>query len=319
MLGDVVKQDLRDVMVDSFISLARAGMNIAVLVSDSTSTAKISPFMERFPDRLINVGIAEQSLVGTAAGMALGGFVAVTANAAPFLVHRANEQVKNDVCYSNTNVKLMGLNAGVCYGALASTHHAIDDVSIIRGFGNIQIFAPSDGIEAKQIFTYALNYVGPVYIRMDSAKLPNIHNEKYVFCAGLPDVLYYGDDITIFAMGSTTHEAVAARKLLEKDEISAEIVNLPSIRPLERKAIAKSLTKTGLAITVEEHSQHGGIGSLVSEIIAEEGVQCRLKRLGFPEGQFAVSGPRNEMRKHIGIDAASVARTAMEMSRERGH
>lgn len=315
MLEVVAKQDLREVMVDSFISLAQAGMKIAVLVSDSTSTAKISSFKEQFPDRLINVGIAEQSLIGTAAGMALGGFVAVTANAAPFLVHRANEQVQNDVCYSNTNVKLMGLNAGICYGALGSTHHATDDVSIMRGFGNIQIFAPSDGVEAKQIFAYALKYVGPVYIRMDSAKLPDIHDDKYVFHPGQPDVLYHGDDITIFAMGSTAHEAVAARKLLEKDGVSAEIISLPSIRPLERKKIVESLTKTGRAITVEEHSQHGGIGSLVSEIIAEEGIECRLKRLGFPEGQFAVSGPRNEMREHIGINAASVARTAKEMTR----
>ena len=132
MIGNTRAQDLRNVMVDSFISAVQEGMNIAVVVSDSTSTAKIAPFRDKFPERLINVGIAEQNLVGTAAGMALGGYVAVTANAAPFLVHRANEQVKNDVCYSKTNVKLMGLSAGVCYGALASTHHAIDDVSIMR-------------------------------------------------------------------------------------------------------------------------------------------------------------------------------------------
>lgn len=310
MLEDVKKQDLRDVMVDSLISSTQAGKNIAVLVSDSTSTAKISPFKEQFPDRLINVGIAEQSLIGTAAGMALGGFVTVTANAAPFLVHRANEQVQNDICYSNTNVKLMGLNAGVCYGALASTHHATDDISIMRGFGNIQIFAPADGIEAKQIFEYALNYVGPVYIRLDSAKLPDIHDANYRFRPGQADVLYVGDDITILAMGSTTHEVVAAKKLLEQDGVSAEIISLPSIRPLDRKLIVESLAKTGNAITVEEHSQHGGIGSLVSEIIAEEGLQCRIKRLGFAEGHFAVSGPRNEMREYIGIDAASIAQTA---------
>lgn len=314
MLGDTVTKDLREEMVDSLISMTEDGMNIAVLVSDSTSTAKISPFQKRFPGKLINVGIAEQSLVGTAAGMALSGFVAVTANAAPFLVHRANEQVKNDICYSNTNVKLMGLNAGVCYGPLASTHHAIDDVSIMRGFGNILIFAPSDCVEAKQIFAYALNYVGPVYIRMDSAKFPHIHDEKYIFRPGQADVLYHGDDITIFAMGSTTHEAVAARKLLEKEGISAEIINLPSIRPLDPNKIVESLCKTGLAITVEEHSQHGGIGSLISEIIAEHGIHCRLKRLGFPEGEFAVSGPRAQMRKYIGIDAVSIAQTAVEMT-----
>lgn len=316
MVDEGGKQDLREAMVESLLASAREGVNIAVLVSDSTSTAKIAPFKEQFPDRLINVGIAEQNLVGTAAGMALGGYVAVTANAAPFLVHRANEQVKNDICYSNTNVKLMGLSAGVCYGGLASTHHAIDDVSIMRGFGNIQIFAPSDSIETRHILDYALNYVGPVYIRMDSAQLPIIHDETYVFYPGQPDIMHDGDDISIFAMGSTAHEAVAAGTLLEKEGISAEIVNLPSIRPLEPKRITDSLSRTGLAITVEEHSQHGGIGSLISEIIAENGIQCRLKRLGFPEGEFAVSGPRSEMRQHIGIDAAGIALTAVEMARE---
>jgi transketolase len=264
---------------------------------------------------LINVGIAEQSLIGTAAGMALGGYVAVTANAAPFLVHRANEQVQNDICYSNTNVKLMGLNAGVCYGPLASTHHATDDISIMRGFGNIQIFAPSDGVEARQIFEYALNYVGPVYIRLDSAKLPVIHNEEYIFSPGQPDMIHSGDDMTIIAMGSTAHEAVAARELLEKEGIHAEVMCLPSIRPLKRKMVIESLSKTGMAITVEEHSLHGGIGSLVSEIVAEEGIQCKVRRLGFPEGKFAISGPRNEMRAHIGIDATGIARHALEMKK----
>ncbi|THB81711.1 MAG: transketolase family protein [Desulfobacteraceae bacterium] len=316
MLETAVKQDLRDVMVDSLVDAARKDKNIAVLVSDSTSTAKIAPFKEQFPDRLINVGIAEQGLVGTAAGMALGGFVSVTANAACFLVHRANEQVKNDICYSNTNVKLMGLNAGVCYGALASTHHAIDDVSIMRGFGNIQIFAPCDGVEARQIFDYAFNYEGPVYIRMDSAKLPDLHDDSYSFCPGHPDVIRQGEDITILAMGSTVHEAVAAGRLLDIKGIRAQVVSLPSIRPLERDVLAQVLSKTARAITVEEHSRHGGIGSLVCETIAEKGINCRVKRLGFAEGRFAVSGPRDQMRKYIGIDAEGVAATAVDMCSE---
>ena len=312
MLENAVKQDLRDVMVDCLMAAAGKNRTLVVLVSDSTSTAKIAPFKERFPDRLVNVGIAEQSLVGTAAGMALGGFTAVTANAAAFLVHRANEQVKNDVCYSDTNVKLVGLNAGVCYGALASTHHAIDDVSIMRGFGNIRIFAPCDGIEAAQVFAHALDIEGPVYIRMDSAKLPDLHDSSYTFTPGQPDLLRQGSDISILAMGSTVHEAVSASLILENQGISARVINLPSIRPLDREALAGALSGTGLALTVEEHSQHGGIGSLVSETIAEGGLNCRVKRLGFVEGQFAVSGPRDQMRKHIGIDAEGVAATAME-------
>ncbi len=306
-------KDLRDVMVETFISAADEGVNLAVLVSDSTSTAKISPFKERFPDRLVNVGIAEQSLVGTAAGMALGGFVAVTTNAAPFLVHRANEQVKNDICYTNTNVKLVGLNAGVCYGALASTHHAIDDVSIMRGFGNIHIFAPSDPLEAEQIFRHALAYDGPVYIRMDSAKFPMLHDESYRFEPGKVDVLRQGGDLSLIAMGSTVHEAVAAADELSEKGIEADVLNISSVRPLDSKTILGSLSKTGCGITVEEHSLHGGIGSLASELVAETGISCRIKRLGFVEGKFAIPGPRNEMRAHVGIDAQGIVRTSMEM------
>ncbi|MFQ6116559.1 MAG: transketolase family protein, partial [bacterium] len=154
------KIDLRTVMVQTFMDAVEDDVNLVVVVSDSTSTSKIAPFMEKYPERLINVGIAEQNLVGIATGLSLGGYIAVTANAACFLVARANEQIKNDVCYSNSNVKLVGLNAGVSYGALASTHHAIDDISIMRGLGNIQILAPSDPIETNQIFRYAFDYEG---------------------------------------------------------------------------------------------------------------------------------------------------------------
>jgi transketolase len=297
-------------MVNTLIKAVDGGVNLVALVSDSTSTAKIAPFKERHPDRLVNVGIAEQSLVGTAAGLALGGFVAVTANAAPFLVHRANEQVKNDVCYTNSNVKLVGLNAGVCYGPLASTHHAIDDISIMLGFGNILILAPSDPLEAEQIFTFAIDYDGPVYIRMDSAKFPPLHQGDYRFEPGKADVLQSGEDISIFAVGSTVHEAVAAGHALEAEGISAEVVNLSSIRPLDRRGILQSLRKTGLALTVEEHSLHGGVGSIVSAITADEGLACRVKRLGFAEGRFPVPGPRSEMRAHVGIDAPGIADAA---------
>ncbi|MGB8226957.1 MAG: transketolase C-terminal domain-containing protein, partial [Sedimentisphaerales bacterium] len=222
--------DLRDVMVQSFIQAVQDGVNLVVLVSDSASTSKIAPFQEKYPDRLVNVGIAEQNLVGMAAGLSLGGYVAVTANAACFLVARANEQVKNDVCYSETNVKLMGLNAGVSYGPLASTHHAIDDISIMRGLGNIIILAPSDPVEAEKIFKFALNYVGPVYIRMDSAKFPVLHSSDYKFELGKVDVLMPGDDVSIFAMGSVVHEAYAAAQALKADSINAEVINVSSIR-----------------------------------------------------------------------------------------
>lgn len=307
------KIGLRETMVQTFIEAVEENINLVVLVSDSTSTSKIAPFQERYPDRLINVGIAEQNLVGVAAGLSLGGYVAVTTNAAPFLVARSNEQIKNDVCYSNTNVKLVGLNAGVCYGALASTHHAIDDISIMRGLGNILILAPADPVETKKIFRFALEYEGPVYIRMDSDKFPILHEEDYQFEPGKIDVLQTGDDVTIAAVGSTVYEAVAAAQELKTLSISTEVLNLSSIRPLNKQGIIESLQKTKRVITVEEHSLHGGLGSLIAEIIADEGLEVYYKRLGIPEGQFSKAGPRSEIRAFYNIDKDGIVETAKKI------
>jgi transketolase len=304
------KKDLRDIMVQTLMQSVEDDMNIVVLVSDSTSTSKIAPFQERYPQRLINVGIAEQNMIGVAVGFSLGGYIAVTANAAPFLVARANEQVKNDVCYSATNVKLVGLNAGVAYGPLASTHHAIDDISIMRGLGNILILAPADPIETEHIFRFALEYQGSVYIRLDNMKFPVLHSKEYQFELGKVDVLQTGDDITIAAVGSVVYEAVAAAQELKTLSIDAEVLNISSIRPLNKQRIIESLQKTKRVITVEEHSLHGGLGSLVAEIIADEGLEAQYKRLGIPEGQFSKAGPRNEIRAFYNIDKNGIVETA---------
>ena len=307
--------DLRTVMVQCLIDAVESGVNVAVVVSDSTSTSKIAPFAERFPERLINVGIAEQNLVGIATGLSLGGYVAVTANAACFLVARANEQVKNDVCYSQTNVKLVGLNGGVCYGPLASTHHAIDDISIMRGLGNILILAPADPIETRRIFEFALGYIGPVYIRMDNAKFPILYEEDYQFTPGKASVLREGSDISIFALGSVVHEAYEAARVLEGMSIDAEVVNVSSIRPVDRDKIIESVLKTRKIITVEEHTVNGGLGSLVCEIIAEEGLDAEVVRLGITEGQFAKAGPRDQIRAYYKIDKDGIVETAMRLAR----
>jgi len=300
--------DLRQSMIDSFFTAVEDGVNLAVVVSDSTSTAKLAPFMAKHPERVINVGIAEQSLVGVATGLSLGGYVPVTANAAPFLVARANEQVKNDVCYSNTNVKLVGLNAGFAYGPLGSTHHAIDDVSIMRGLGNILILAPSDAVEARQMFAFAFAHEGPVYIRLDNAKFPVLHGQDYRFRPGQPDRLRNGQAVTLFALGSVVHEAVSAADALAAKGIDAGVVSLPSIRPLDRPAVCQALRATPLAVSVEEHSVHGGLGSILAEVIAEESLGTRLVRLGIPEGQFAKTGPRSDLRAYYGIDCAGILR-----------
>ncbi|MBU5384373.1 transketolase family protein [Citrobacter cronae] len=306
-------EHLANVMVQAFIDAVENGVDLVPVVADSTSTAKIAPFIKQFPGRLVNVGIAEQSMVGTAAGLALSGKVAVTCNAAPFLISRANEQIKVDVCYNNTNVKLFGLNAGASYGPLASTHHSIDDIAIMRGFGNIQIFAPSSPRECRQIIDYALGYQGPVYIRLDGKALPELHDENYRFVPGAVLTLREGGAVALMATGSTVHEIVDAAALLADVGIQAKVVSVPSIRPCDTKALLSALQGCKAVITVEEHNINGGLGSLVAEVLAEAGMGAILKRLGIQDGEFAAAADRGWLRQYHGFDAAAIAALAREL------
>jgi transketolase len=300
--------DLRDGAVNAISRLTAAGQDIIVMVADSTSTSKIGPYLESYPDRVINVGIAEQNMVGMAAGLALGGHIVFTANAAPFLVGRANEQVKNDVCYSATNVKMLGLNAGVAYGPLASTHHAIDDLSIMSGFGNVQIFAPCDEAEVAQMIDYAASVEGPVYIRLDNAKFPVVHDASYRFLPGRPDVLIEGSKVAVIALGSVVGEALDASEALQKEGVvNPTLVNLSSLRPLDQDALASIIERHETIVTVEEHSLHGGIGATVALLMARRQIGRPLTTLGITEGEFAKYGTRKGIRKHYGIDAAGIA------------
>lgn len=311
-------QHLATVMVDTLIAAVERGLDVVPVVADSTSTAKIAPFIKAFPGRLVNVGIAEQVLVGTAAGLAIGGKIAVTCNAAPFLISRANEQVKVDVCYNNTNVKLFGLNAGASYGPLASTHHSIDDLAIMRGFGNIQIFAPSCPVECRQIIDYALEYQGPVYIRLDGKALPQLHDENYHFVPGAIDLLSAGSDIALVATGSTVHEIVDAAVALAAQGISAAVISVPSIRPCDTQQLRELLQRCPAVISVEEHNINGGVGSLVAEVLAEGGCGIPLLRLGITDGDYAIAADRADMRARHEIDAAGIVRHALSICKGQG-
>lgn len=306
-------EHLANVMVQAFIDAVENGVDLVPVVADSTSTAKIAPFIKQFPDRLVNVGIAEQSMVGMAAGLALGGKVAVTCNAAPFLISRANEQIKVDVCYNNTNVKLFGLNAGASYGPLASTHHAIDDLAVMRGFGNIEIYAPSSPRECRQIIDYALQHQGPVYIRLDGKALPELYAENYRFVPGAVNTLREGYDLALVATGSTVHEIVEAAQTLAESGIQAQVVSVPSIRPCDTPALLAALKGCNAVITVEEHNVNGGLGSLVAEVMAEAGIGIPLKRLGIPDGEYAAAADRGWMRQHHGFDAQAIIALAKTM------
>ncbi len=294
-------QDLRDAVVSTLIDQQELGANLSVMVADSTSTSKIGPFEKAYPDRVINVGIAEQNMVGMAAGVALSGHVVFTANAAPFLFARSNEQMKNDVCYSETNVKMLGLNAGFAYGPLGATHHCTNDIAIARTLGNLQVFAPADASQAEAIVKHAIKHKGPVYIRMDSDKLPVLHDD-YHFIPGEPDVLAQGRDVVVFTLGTLAHEALAARD----HGCNPTVVSLPSLWPLDELAVVELIKSHKKVITMEEHALSGGLGTIIGELILKHRLTQPLQAFGIPAYEFTHSSSRATLRRQFSIDTAGL-------------
>ena len=266
-------KSIRESQVEEYISLVEQGINLIYLVSDSISTSKVIPFAEKFPERLVNVGIAEQNLIGIATGLSNGGFIPVTGNATPFLISRSNEQLKVDASYSNTNIKVNGLHAGFSYGTDGVTHHEVNDISTVRGFPSFDIFAPIGPDDCRLITRHSvLERKGPTYISLNTGKYPSICPTVHKFIPGEPLQFENGNDFTIIALGTAIHDVLEAyEKIRFKGIGSADIFAINSIRPFHPELLVDSLKKTGRVITVEQHSTHGGIGSKVSELIADEG------------------------------------------------
>jgi transketolase len=307
------REDLRDVQINTYIELVQQGADILYLVSDSVSTSKVKPFRERFPNRVVNTGIAEQNLMGIAAGLANGGIIPVTGNAAPFLISRSNEQLKVDISYSQSNVKVNAMHAGFSYGTDGVTHHEVNDISVIRGMPGFELYAPCDPRECVQMTRYGvLERNGPVYTSLNTGKFPLITPEDYVFKPGMPVQFSEGKDITVVALGSAVHDALEAAGRLA-GRVSCAVFAISSIRPFFPATIADSIRRTGLALTVEQHSTHGGAGSLVAELIAENGIGAKLKRLGIPEGSFTKNWQAGENKRFFKLDADGIAETIQGM------
>jgi len=277
------------------------------------STSRVKPFKELFPERVINVGIAEQNMMGMAAGMANGGVIPVTGNATPFLISRSNEQLKVDISYARSNVKVNGMHAGFSYGTDGITHHELNDIGFIRGMPGFEIYSPCDPEEARQITNYGvLKRNGPVYTSLNTGKFPVITPSNHVFIPGVPLQFSDGKDITIIALGSAVHDILDAVEKL-KGRFSCAVFAVSSIRPFSPAMIIDSIRQTGLALSVEQHSTHGGVGSLIAELIAENGLGAKLKRLGVPEGIFSKNWTQADNKIHFKLDSIGITETIREM------
>jgi transketolase len=295
--------DCRDSFAATIEALAEADPRIVTVVSDSVGSSKLGGFRTKFPDRMINVGIAEQTLVAVGAGLANGGKVPFVSAASCFITGRALEQVKADIAYSNVNVKLIGQSSGVAYGELGPTHHSIEDLAWLRLFNNLTLIVPADPWQTEQAIRAAAAMDGPVFVRVSRMPVPALERSNAVFEIGKAEVLAEGDDAAIIANGTMVHRAVAAAKLLAAEGIKARVINMATVNPLDEPAILAA-AETGAIVTVEEHSVRGGLGGAIAEVVtAHEPVPMRI--MGFPG--FVPTGSAEWLMEHFGLNEAGIA------------
>lgn len=302
----------RQVICDTLIQYGKEDENILVLTSDSRGSASMNEFAKVLPAQLVEVGIAEQDLVGISAGLATCGKKPYVASPACFLTMRSIEQIKVDVAYSKTNVKLIGISGGVSYGALGMSHHSLQDIAVMRAIPGIAIILPADRIETRKMMEALLKYEGPAYIRIGRNPVEDVYlNEDYEYEIGKAVTLRYGEDITIIATGETVKAAVDASDTLKSEGISCRVINMHTIKPLDEEIIMKAAKETSHIITIEEHSIFGGLGAAVAEVVVQNN-PIQVKIIGIPD-EPAIAGTGAEIFEYYGITASNLCECSRRM------
>ncbi|NPA36428.1 MAG: transketolase family protein [Chlorobi bacterium] len=288
--------------------------NLVGLTADLSKSTKIGLFEEKFPERFINTGIAEQNLFGIAAGMAKTGLLPVVSTMSAFASMRAAEQVRTDICYQNLNVKIIATHGGVSFASAGTTHHATEDIAIMRSFANMTVIVPADGIETANAVRAAMEYEGPVYIRIGRGFEPTYYDkEEYGFQIGKAVDVRDGTDITIIAMGITVLQAAEAADFLAiNDGLSVRVINMHTIKPIDKDAIMKAVTETRRIVTVEEHNIIGGLGTAVADVIAESGKGCAFTKIGLKD-EFAEIGYPEDLYSYYKLDADGIIEKVREI------
>jgi transketolase len=295
-----------EVFAAALLELAREDPDLLVVTSDSRGSAKLAPFAKGVPGQIVEVGIAEQNLVGVAAGLAVAGKRVFAVSPACFLTARSLEQIKNDLCYSDRPVKAVGISAGVSYGALGTTHHSLHDFAVLRAIHNITIVAPADNFETREAVRAAAQATTPVYLRFGKKRMPHLPRVEPGFELGRASLIREGTDLTFLACGETVAPAYEAAELLAKEGVRCRVLSLHTIKPLDAAAVCKAATETGVVITVEEHSVNGGLGEACAGLLYQEGIQTRFKIAGLLD-EHTVTGSQEEIFRHYGLDGLGLA------------
>lgn len=304
-MSEVKKIATRESYGNALVELGKKYDNVVVLDADLAAATKTGTFKKAFPERHIDCGIAECNMIGVAAGLATTGKVPFASSFAMFAAGRAFEQIRNSVGYPKLNVKIGATHASISVGEDGATHQCNEDIALMRTIPGMVVINPSDDVEAKAAVQAAYDYVGPVYLRFGRAAVPVINdNPDYKFELGKAVTLKEGTDVTIIATGLPVSESLAAAEKLAADGISAAVINMHTIKPLDEAAVIDAAAKTGKIVTVEEHSVIGGLGSAVCDVVAEK-APAKVMKIGVND-VFGESGPAAELIKKYGLDAESI-------------
>ncbi|MGC3947053.1 MAG: transketolase C-terminal domain-containing protein [Chryseolinea sp.] len=311
--GVITSKANLDVFSETLQSLAGNDRSIVVVTSDSRGSGKLTPFGQKFPKQIVEIGIAEQNLVGVAAGLASTGKKVFAVSPACFLTARALEQIKNDVAYSDNPVKLIGISAGVSYGALGTTHHSLHDLAVLRAINNMIIVAPADNYETEQSIRKAASLTHPVYLRFGKKPMPHLKsasNNDFEF--GKARLIRDGNDLTFIATGETVYPSLIAAEKLAEQNVHASVVSMHTIKPLDKDLLI-SLGRAGKpVVTVEEHMVYGGLGEACASFMLQQGFRNAFKIVGIPD-EYTVTGSQAEIFSHYGMTKDGLAELALNL------
>ncbi len=310
-MADIIKTATRDAYGKALVELGDINDKVVVLDADLAAATKTGMFKKAHPEKFFDCGIAESNMMGIAAGLAASGYTVFASTFAMFAAGRAYEQVRNSIAYPHLNVKIGATHAGISVGEDGASHQCCEDIALMRAVPGMTIINPADDVEARAAVLAAAEYEGPVYMRFGRLAVPRIFDEDYKFEWGKAVVLNEGTDVTICATGLMVNEAIEAQKILAEQGISAEIINVHTIKPLDAETILKSAAKTGAIVTAEEHSVIGGLGSAVAEVVCENPNPVPVVKLGVND-VFGKSGPAVELLHIYGLDAQNIVEKAKQ-------
>lgn len=307
-IGDKIAT--RDAYGRALVKLGEENTNIVVLDADLAKSTKTIKFKERFPERFFDMGIAEADMIGTAAGLAAAGKIAFASTFAIFATGRTWEQIRNSVCYTNLNVIIAASHAGIAVGPDGASHQAIEDIAIMRVIPNMKIVVPADGVETEKAVAALIDTPGPAYLRLGRSGVPVIYDQDHRFELGKASTLREGTDLTIIAAGTMVQPACEAADALEQEDISARVLNMSTIKPIDVEAIKAAVEETGAIVTAEEHSVIGGLGGAVAEIVCET-APAPVLRVGIRD-TFGRSGEAGDLMIEYGLTAKDIVAAAHE-------